>query len=101
MEKDLMIRGFYRLSKLMQDMIRCEDKQELIRLSTSFLNDTGDLIAMLYVENGVEQDDVEKYNKEIDNVENEATELNDGEATEGATTSVVEEQKPPVERLEE
>ena len=103
MENDLTVKGFNKLTNALTEMIYCEDRQQLIKLSTNFLNDVGDFIAMLYVENRIEQKDIDNFNKEIDNIENEAVELNDGEVVteNSSTTSVEEEPKPPVEQPEE
>jgi hypothetical protein len=72
MEKDLMIRGFYRLSKIMQDMIGCNDKQEIIRLSNVFMDDVQELIALIYVENEIGDEDLEEFKQVISHIEKEA-----------------------------
>ena len=82
MDKNLMIRGFYRINKLMQSMIDCNDKQELIRLGNIFVDDTQELLSLIYVENEISDEDLEKFKQGIEDIEKEAmTELNDGDNT--------------------
>jgi hypothetical protein len=102
MEKDLMIRGFYRLSKLMQAMIDCNEKQEIIRLSNVFMDDAQELIALLYVENDINDEDLEKFKQGIEDIEKEAmTELNDRQETGDVVPNEKEFQKPTSVQEEE
>ena len=80
MQKDVMIRGYYRLNKMLIDLINCEDKQEIIRLSNCFIDDAQELIALIYVENSMGDEDIEEFKKELVNIEEVAmVDLNDGE----------------------
>jgi len=79
MDEILLKNGFYRLSKLLMEIINTKEKEVLIKLSNSFLDGAGEFIAALYVENNINQEDVEKHNKELNDIEEVAmTELNDG-----------------------
>jgi len=111
MEKDLMVRGCHRLNKLLIDLINCEDRQEIIRLSNCFIDDAQELIALIYVENQITDEDVEKFKQTLIDIEKDAMkELNDGDgvgevaSVDGkdieASTSVQEkEQKIPVDLM--
>jgi hypothetical protein len=79
MEKDLMIRGYYRISKIMQNMISCNDKQEIIRLSSSFMDEVQDLISLIYVEENITEEDIEKFKLELTNTEKDIMEETNAE----------------------
>ena len=93
MDKGLMIRGFYRINKLMQSMIDCEEKQELIRLGNIFIDDTQELLSLIYVKNEINDEDLEEFKQGIADIEKDAmAELNDGEVEE--TVTAVEGEEP-------
>ena len=72
MEKELMIRGFYRLNKLLINMINCEDKQETIRLSSCFMDDVQELISLIYVEKNIDDEDIEQFRQSLVDLEKES-----------------------------
>lgn len=99
MIKDLSAKGCNRLNKLLLKIIDCEDKQEIIRLSNILMDEIQAFIALIYVENEINDEDVAKFKQGLIDIEKEAMkEFNIEEnAAEGASTSVGEEQKKPVD----